>query len=99
MDQDSGGKPHVTIGAMPSPEDRVSDLWVLVCVMPDGGEGIYGQSVPGFGMMNFIAAAPDVKDAMEQFIREAGSVEVCRRQNRRLEWRKTTVPPEGEVIT
>lgn len=98
MDQDSGGKPHITIGETPESEDRVTDLWVLVCTMPDGGEGVYGQTVGTF-MVNFIATDLATKDAMESYLREHGTVEVCRRQERTLEWRHTVLPSEGEEIT
>lgn len=98
MNQEDGGKPHITIGDTPEAEDRVTELWILVCIMPDGGEGVYGQTVGDF-MVNFIATDLATKDAMETYLREAGTFEVCRRQDRKLEWRKTTVPPEGELVT
>lgn len=98
MNGEDGGKPHITIGELPTPEERVNDIWVLVCVMPDGGEGIYGQTV-GQYMVNFIATDAAMKDAMETFLRESGSVEVCRRQERRLQWRQANVVGEPEIIT
>lgn len=99
MNHEDGGKPHITIGELPGVDERVDDLWILVCVMPDGGEGVYGQTV-GTYMVNFIATDVAMKDAMEKFLRESGTIEVCRRQRRRLEWRRTTVSNEGaEVIT
>lgn len=97
MNQDSGGKPHVTVGELPDKSDRVEELWILVAIMPDGGEGIYGQTVEGM-MLNFIAQDPGTKDAMESFLRESGSVEVCRRQDRTLEWRHVYLHPDTKEI-
>jgi hypothetical protein len=98
MDQDSGGKPHIHVGDPPDPDARVSEVYVLVAVQPDGGEGIYGHKI-GDNMFNFVTAELMLKDLLEKFLREQGTVEVCRRDGLKLEWRTFTLTGEPEEIT
>lgn len=98
MDQDSGGKPHVRLGNSPEPEDRVESVHVLVAIQPDGGEGIYGHVIDET-MFNFATSDLAMKDLLERFIREQGSVEVCRRDGIKLEWRIYREVTEVEEVT
>jgi hypothetical protein len=87
MNQEDGGRPHVHIGKLPEPDEKVDSLWVLVAINPDGGEGVYGQLVGDF-WVNFAVADDETKEVLEQHLRSAGSVEVCKRDGIRLEWRR-----------
>jgi hypothetical protein len=95
MNQEDGGLPHVTVGDKPDPDERVNSVWVLVAIDPNGGEGVYGQQIGGL-LQNFVVSRPDMKDALEDYIRGRGSVEVCRREGIELEWRE--MKQDGEVV-
>lgn len=98
MPGEDGGQPHVTLGGEPPADQRVESCWVLVAVMPTGGEGVYSQEL-GEHMHNFVATEPGMKDMLEDHIRERGSVEVARRAGVRLEWRRMGQIGEGVEIT
>ena len=98
MNQDDGGSPHINVGTPPAPDDRVEKVFVLVARQPDGGEGVYGHKI-GDNMYNFVTPDLGMKDMLETFLRERGTVEVCRREGIVLEWRTFEVVGESEVIT
>lgn len=98
MDQDSGGKPHIAIGGMPEPEQRVDEVYVLVAITPEGGEGIYGHKISD-SMYNFVTAELHMKDLLENYLREQGTIEVVRRKGMRLEWRVFHSLGQAEPIT
>lgn len=98
MNQDSGGNPHVNIGQDPDPDARVEEVYVLVATMADGGEGIYGHKI-GDNMFNFVTSQVHMVDLLEKFIREKGTVEVCRREGVKLEWRTFRQVGESAEIT
>lgn len=85
MNQDDGGKPHITLGKTPDPDQRIEEVWVLVATTPEGGEGIYGQKIEDH-MFNFVAENLPMKDALEDYLRQKGSVEAARRSGIKLEW-------------
>ena len=85
MNQDSGGAPHITLGQPPPAGQRIGALWVLVATMPNGGEGIYGQKIGDF-MFNVVAETLELRDAIEQYLRQRGSVQTARREGITLEW-------------
>lgn len=98
MNGEDGGKPHVTLGERPDPDQKVDGVWVLVAVQPDGGEGIYGAKIGEF-IRTFCVHDLDVKDGAEKYLRGVGSIEVCRREGVKLEWRRMESVGEPEVIT
>jgi hypothetical protein len=95
---EDGGRPHVTIGETPKPGETVDKVFVLVGVVKGGGEGIYGHKI-GDQMVSFVTDKPDLKELLERHIRDVGSIEVCRREGTRLEWRVFEKTDEIEVIT
>lgn len=98
MNQDSGGLPHVTVGRPPESEERVERVWVLVAIHPDGGEGVYGQKI-GDLLQNFVVSNLELKDRLEEYIRERGSVEAARREGIVLEWREMAIVGDSVRIT
>lgn len=98
MDQDSGGKPHINVGKPLDPEDRVELVYVLVATDRNGGEGIYGHKIND-NMHNFVTQYVDIRDALEKYLRDHGTVEVCRREGIKLEWRTFTQIGEAVQIT
>lgn len=98
MNQEDGGLPIKTIGKPPEPSDRVEEIFVLVAVQPDGGEGIYGHLIVDH-MVNFCVSREDLREVLERHIRSVGAIEVCRREGIRLEWRVYKQSGEPEVIT
>lgn len=95
---EQGGRPHVTIGEPPKPDDRINKVYVLIGVTKNGGEGIYGHKI-GDQMVSFVTDRPDLKELLERHIRDVGSIEVCRREGTRLEWRTFRDTEEIEVVT
>lgn len=85
MNQEDGGVPHLNIGGAPEPEEVIEEVFILIATHPNGGEGIYGHKIEGAVQM-FVAQTPSLKDAMENFLRNRGSVEMCRREGVKLEW-------------
>jgi hypothetical protein len=95
MPGDDFGKAHVTIGGEPPADQRITDCWVLVAVMESGAEGVYSQTI-GKHLHNFVATEPGMKDVLEDYLRERGSIEVARREGIRLEWRHFS--PDGDPV-
>lgn len=95
---EDGGLPHIRIGVPPAPDSRITDLYVLVATNENGGEGIYGASVGNY-MVNFVAESVQVRDAMEDFLRGHGSIEVCRREGIKLEWVRFGITSDRVEIT
>lgn len=85
MNQEDGGLPHITLGKPPEPGRRVEKVYVLVATTAEGGEGVYGQKVGDF-MVNFVAEDVAMKDALEDYLRNRGSVAAARRSGIKLEW-------------
>lgn len=98
MNQDSGGQPHINVGEDPAPDARVEEVYVLVATTPEGGEGIYGHKI-GNNMHNFVTPEVHMVDLLEKFLREKGTVEVCRREGVKLEWRTFQQVGESAEIT
>lgn len=98
MNQDDGGVPHISVGKPPRPEQRVEQVWVLVAIHPDGGEGIYGQKI-GDLLQSFVVSDLELKDMLEDYLRGKGSVAVARREGIVLEWRQMALVGEAVQIT
>lgn len=98
MNQEDGGSPHLMIGDLVPEDARVRQVYVLVATQPDGGEGIYAHRI-GDHMFNFAVSELPLKEILERFIREKGSIEVCRREGIKLEWRTYFQVGAGEEIT
>lgn len=98
MGADDFGKPHKSIGGMPPVDQRVESVWVLVAIGPDGGEGIYSQTI-GKYMYNFVVDDAALKDQLEDHLREQGSIEIARREKIKLIWRRFGGAEEEVEIT
>jgi hypothetical protein len=98
MPDDDLGLPHLSMGSEPPDDQRIEDAWILVAVTEAGGEGIYSQTIGKF-LYNFVATEPGMKDALETYLRDRGSIEVARRMGIRLEWRPFAQDGEPVEIT
>lgn len=101
MNNDSGGRPHISVSKPPEPETTLEEVFILIATHPNGGEGIYGHKI-GENMHTFVAQDRGIKNQLEKFLRDRGSIEVCKRDGVKLEWRRFTTPPgmsQREVIT
>ena len=98
MGNDDLGVPHISLGEEPPDDQRINSAWVLVAITQSGGEGVYSQTVGRF-LYNFIATEPGMKDTLEDYLRERGSIEIARQKGIRLEWRYFEFAGRAEEIT
>lgn len=88
----------------PKPEDeaRVEQLWVLVAVHDNEGEGIFGETVEGpLGipmLIQFISSFESMKERFDEKLRQDGTAEVAKRDGVRLEWRRFSATGEVEPL-
>jgi hypothetical protein len=82
-----GSRRHVNANPEDVPERKIDRLYVLVAIHPGGGEGVFGQVVPGMGMTNFAFGEKRVKDKADDLLRSQGTYEAAERDGITLEWR------------
>lgn len=96
--RDDYGIQHVNLDEFLGPDGRpgetekIDDLWALISIHPGGGEGIYGQNMPGpvegiALMVQFIASNDQMKQMFDTMLTEQGTYEVAAREGVKLEWR------------
>lgn len=89
---------HQLVGQPPQPGAEVNECWALIATHPNGGEGVYGHKV-GSGWQQFVAWTPAMKDTMESFLRNRGTINNAREEGVKLEWRPFIVTNGSEEIT
>lgn len=77
---------RVIVQGQPPADQRVTEVWILVAITAEGGEGVYSQTI-GQYMHTFVCTELAAKDILEDFLREGGTVQQMRESNVRLEWR------------
>lgn len=98
---EDGGPAHLNIGVPPEPDEKIDYVWVLVIIHPGGGEGIYGQVMQGQPMnlmLPFIFQDDYMKEQYEKLLRDKGTLEVLRRDKKRVEWRRFGTVAEVDVL-
>lgn len=72
----------------PPADQRFDKVWALVARHPDGGEAIFGMTLPGLGLTNFVTGKPSARDAMEGAIDREGIRDIAAKFGVELVWRE-----------